>query len=158
MNELQPLINELADHRVQFSSLQVLGRNPLLNETKIQETELKPIINEFVVNSTWANPKIYESEEKITENSENPYMIENSDSSDPFVEHPNIIPPPVFGPCIIFGGQTAKWTGSEPENLGLIALESRLNFETKAGKRVLATFEIINIGTSVIYYDWKVIN
>ena len=41
--------------------------------------------------------------------------------------------PPVFGPSIVFGGQNAKWTGNENENAGIIALESRLNFETKAG-------------------------
>ena len=64
--------------------------------------------------------------------------------------------PPVFGPSIIFGGQNAKWTGNDNENFGIIALESRLNFETKAGKRVLATFEIVNTGTTTIYFDWKV--
>ena len=68
----------------------------------------------------------------------------------------DVVQPPVFGPSIVFGGQSAKWTGNSNENLGIVALESRLNFETKAGKRVLATFEIVNTGTTTIYYDWKV--
>lgn len=79
-----------------------------------------------------------------------------TEAEDPFAEHPDVIQPPIFGPCVVFGGQTARWSGGDGENVGIVALESRLNFETKAGKRVLATFEIFNIGTTVIYYDWKV--
>ena len=89
-------------------------------------------------------------------NQNNPYYIDTtSDSGHLFAAHPDVVAAPVFGPCLVFGGQTARWTGNSSENAGAIALESRLNFETKAGKRVLATFEIINVGTTAVYYDWR---
>ncbi len=112
---------------------------------------------EFAINDTWVNPRVFNDEfnkKNSKEQRNNHYLINTDD--DPFTDHPDVITGPVFGPCVIFGGQSARWTGNDAENLGIIALESRLNFETKAGKRVLATFEIGNVGTTAIYYDWKV--
>lgn len=92
------------------------------------------------------------------ESIKNPYYASiGNEDEDIFASHPDVVPVPIFGPCIVFGGQTANWTGNDNENVGIVALESRLNFETKAGKRVLANFEIHNIGTTSIYYDWRVI-
>ena len=78
------------------------------------------------------------------------------EDDDVLASYEDVVDEPIFGPCLEFGGQTAHWTGGEPVNDGIVALESRLNFETKAGKRVLATFEIFNAGTCCVYYDWKV--
>ena len=104
-------------------------------------------------NETWSNPIIFDTTKN--ENQEKSHYLIN-EIEDPLSAHPDVIQPPIFGPCIVFGGQTARWTGGDGENTGIVALESRLNFETKASKRVLATFEIFNIGTTVMYYDWRV--
>jgi len=125
----------------------VIGRNAIENKTN--SSKIKTITGEIVKNETWKNPSVFESN-----NQNNRDEIKD----DPFSSHPDVIQPPIFGPCIIFGGQTARWSGGDGENSGIVALESRLNFETKASKRVLAYFEIFNIGTTVIYYDWKVIS
>ena len=150
-------MKEIIPHRPEFAELQVIGKQL---EEKSTETNSSQTNKDFLVNDTWINPKIYGKDDsnKNTDSETNDfnkhYLIDTAD--DPFQEHPDIVQTPVFGPCVVFGGQTAKWTGNEMNNKGVIALESRLNFETKAAKRVLATFEIFNIGTTAIYYDWKV--
>lgn len=135
--------------------MQIIGKQFDKNNNEIDS---RSMTKNFLVNDTWTNPKIYENGSKNdnseTNNFNKHYLLDTAD--DPFQEHPDIIQTPIFGPCVVFGGQTAKWTGNEMNNKGVVALESRLNFETKAGKRVLATFEILNIGTTAIYYDWKV--
>ena len=137
----------------------MIGKNYVENITQYEKSSTRKTSKDFSVNDTWVNQKIYDSEFKtedyeLTDNTQH-YLIDTAD--DPFPLIPDVVQDVVFGPCLIFGGQTAKWTGNSVENRGIIALESRLNFETKAGKRVLATFEIFNLGTTAIYYDWNVI-
>ena len=139
---MEPLINELIPIRPDFENLKVVGQN-MLNNRIIEKTK----------NDTWSNPIVFD-----LINNSNKANNEADHLNDPFFGLPDVIEPPIFGPCIVFGGQTARWSGGDEENVGIVAFESRLNFETKASKRVLATFEIFNIGTTVIYYDWKVIS
>jgi len=143
IKDLEPLINELIPVRPDFENLKVVGQN-MFNNKIIEKTK----------NDTWSNPIVFDLSNKT--NSETKTAADPL--NDPFFGLPDVIEPPIFGPCIVFGGQTARWSGGDEENVGIVALESRLNFETKASKRVLATFEIFNIGTTVIYYDWKVIS
>ena len=162
MRKLGPYINEIIPHRPEFSQLQVVGVNKQ-NELNSQAfNDLNE--NEILVNNTWTNPNLFDDKHSANNNNNNdaavlnPYADVNIDfvgEEDPLASHPDVIEPPIFGPAVVFGGQTARWTGGDSENQGIVALESRLNFETKAGKRVLATFEIVNIGTTAIYYDWK---
>ena len=156
LKTLEPLINELVPHKPLLEQLQVVGRNPLnKNKSGVEIQQLNDYSNliEISVDNTWINPSI-----KNTINKENnPYYINRGNSEDDALgQHPDVVEDVIFGPAILFGGQTANWTGNENENAGIVALESRLNFETKAGKRVLATFEIHNIGTTSIYFDWRV--
>lgn len=148
------MINELVPHRPQFSRLELIGRNPFIHkEQNFDQSDKDDSKSEYiVVDDTWINKKIVNEENK--ENTNNPYFT-SDEQIQIFANYPDVVQTPIFGPCIVFGGQTADWTGNDFENSGLIALESRLNFETKAGKRVLATFEILNIGTTSIYYEWR---
>lgn len=100
---------------------------------------------------TWVNPDILYKSSVIDDTT-----FTMKDESGRLGDIPDMGQDPIFGPAVIFGGQLARWTGNDTENSGIIALESRLNFETKAGKRVTATFEIINTGTTSIYFDWRV--
>jgi hypothetical protein len=103
----------------------------------------------------WQNPDLLNTNNQFA--TENPYEnINTLNKEDSLADYPDVVPDIVFGPSIMFGGQIARWTGGGMENGGIVALENRLNFETKAGKRVLATFEIVNCGSTVIYYDWRV--
>jgi hypothetical protein len=137
-----------------FEELQVVGRNPfqIKPDVEIQQLMDNSNLNDMSVDNTWVNPNITNMQ-----NQDNPYYIKRGNGDDDVLaEHPDVVEDVIFGPALLFGGQTANWTGNDNENLGIVALESRLNFETKAGKRVLATFEIHNIGTTSIYYDWRV--
>ena len=167
LETLKPLIKEqIGGHMPKFDQLQVVGQNPLIQSNKNRpkkSSKSESVLtdqNEYMINNTWINQNIIDNDKNQSDiiNINNPYYvnIDNSNYEDALSSHPDVIQPPIFGPCIVFGGQTARWNGSSNENVGVTALESRLNFETKAGRRVLATFEIINIGTSTIYYDWKV--
>jgi hypothetical protein len=154
LKTLEPLINELVPHRPLFEELQVVGRNPLQarRDVEIQQLTDNSNLNEMSVDNTWVNPNITNMQSQ-----DNPYFMKRGDD-DVLAQHPDVVEEVIFGPALLFGGQTANWTGNDNENAGIVALESRLNFETKAGKRVLATFEIHNIGTTSIYYDWRVWN
>ena len=150
LKTLEPLINELIPHKPQLSELQVIG-NKLFEKKSNEEHQAITDLNEIYVDNTWVNPNIIRNSSA----NDNPYYMETG-NDDFLAQYPDVATEPVFGPAILFGGQAANWTGRECENTGIVALESRLNFETKAGKRVLATFEIHNIGTTTIYFDWKV--
>ena len=162
MKKLEPLVDEIVTHKVDFADLQVIGVNKQNELNRIERERNFKHLECDKNSNTWANPEIFDGEytnEKIQMNERNnPYADINIDmgSDDPLSAHPDVNDGPLFGPCVVFGGQTVQWTGGDSENFGIIALESRLNFETKAGKRVLATFEIISVGTTTIYYDWRV--
>lgn len=157
---IEALVGELEPHLPQFDELQVVGENPFKKQPTSELDNKNAAGFSDPSNSTWVNPNIKNSEQQW--GMRNPYFMpvnekeEIESANDVLAEHPDVIDEPVFGPAILFGGQMATWTGSECENEGVVAMESRLNFETKAGKRVLATFEIHNVGTTSIYYDWRV--
>lgn len=76
--------------------------------------------------------------------------------SDPLRDHPDVHPEPVFGPSIQFAGKAARWTGDGHSFEGQVGCEARITMEAYAGHRTTAYLEIINDGTTSIYYDWKV--
>jgi hypothetical protein len=140
LTELEPLIREVVPHVPEFSQLEVVGNKELKNELASQRHE----------EDTWINPDILYKSSVIEDNAF------KDDTKDRLGELPDVVRDPIFGPAIVFGGQLARWTGNDGENSGIIALESRLNFETKTSKRVAATFEIVNSGTTSVYFDWRV--
>jgi len=149
--DLGPLIKAVVPHRPDFRELQVVGR--VCERAGKERNQEGPGIG-FEVNDTWCNPLVFDQGKEANSESNNHYLVDTAE--DPFKDVADIVSEPVFGPCVSFGGQAARWTGNDASNLGVVALESRLNFETKAGKRVLATFEVYNMGTTAVYYDWKV--
>ena len=76
--------------------------------------------------------------------------------SDPLAGHPDVRPEPVFGPSIQFAGKLARWTGDAHSLAGQMGCEARIAMEAYAGQRTTAYLEVINDGTTAIYYDWKV--
>jgi len=61
------------------------------------------------------------------------------------------------GPVIQFGGVKGRWTGSLHSNKNNVGIEARVNFETHAGERTMSSLDIGNSGTTVIYFNWKVL-
>ena len=51
---------------------------------------------------------------------------------------------------------SARWLYGSGESLrDQVALEARVAFEEFAGKRVTSFLEIVNDGTTAVFYDWK---
>ncbi|XP_041458125.1 MYCBP-associated protein-like isoform X2 [Lytechinus variegatus] len=65
------------------------------------------------------------------------------------------IPEPIIGPALKFNGYPARWTGDSNSHKGQIACSSRVTFEAFAGVRTTSHLELVNDGTTTIYYDWK---
>jgi len=61
------------------------------------------------------------------------------------------------GPVIEFGGVTGRWMGSLHTTKNTVGIEARVNFEAYAGERTMSVLEIANSGTTVIYFNWKVL-
>lgn len=78
------------------------------------------------------------------------------DTVDPLADHPDVYSGPMFGPCIRFAGQVLYWSGDSFSNAGYQAADARVGFESLAGVRTSAELEISNLGTTAIYYKWKV--
>ena len=62
-----------------------------------------------------------------------------------------------YGPAVQFGGISGRWTGSLHSNKNTVGIEARVNFEAFAGERTMSFLEIGNSGTSVLYFNWKVL-
>jgi hypothetical protein len=162
LKNLQPLIEELLPFKPNFEQLEVIGSN----STKLVEKQRAKTAdnisinqkNELTSSNTWINDDILKNAKEnadLNNINKNPYILDDIDeANDPLSAYNDVIEQPINVPCIIFSGQIAQWTGNNTENTDIVAIESRLNFETKAGKRVSAVFEIVNIGSTTIYYDW----
>lgn len=131
----------------EMDNLQIVGTNPSKSD-RINYSDTDNSKKETDTD-TWINQELpvnYNSDIKMNMNA----------SEDALSCYENVTQSPFFGPSIIFGGQRAAWSGLPNDDEFVLGLESRLNFETKAGKRVLGTFEIFNDGTCAIKYDWRV--
>ena len=65
---------------------------------------------------------------------------------------------PVMGPSMKLGGMSARWLGNAFSKEGQVAIEARVNFEAFTAQRTMSFLEIVNDGTTIISYDWKVIH
>lgn len=75
---------------------------------------------------------------------------------DPLAKHPDVYSLPIFGPAISFAGQLVHWTGNESGFEHQVAVDARVSFESYAGCRSTSILEIDNVGTTAIYFNWKV--
>jgi len=75
---------------------------------------------------------------------------------DPLANHPDVYSPPIFGPAIKFAGQLQQWTGDATSFSNEVAVDARISFESYAGGRSTSILEIDNVGTTALYFDWKV--
>ncbi|XP_051889317.1 MYCBP-associated protein [Pristis pectinata] len=79
----------------------------------------------------------------------------NKENIELLEDYPDIIEVPIIGPSIMFCGHPARWlnnTSSHKDEVGMIV---RLTFEAMAGDRASSCLELVNDGTTVIYYNWK---
>ena len=62
----------------------------------------------------------------------------------------------MFGPAIKFAGEMLQWAGDSHSSMDKIAVDARVTFEAYAGCRSTSILEIINLGTTAMYFSWKV--
>ncbi len=62
----------------------------------------------------------------------------------------------VIGPSLQFSYYLASWTGDSHSRKGLVAHGARVTFEVNAGERISSYLDLVNKGSTTIYYDWKV--
>ncbi|XP_072032494.1 MYCBP-associated protein-like isoform X2 [Amphiura filiformis] len=62
---------------------------------------------------------------------------------------------PITGPSLQFNDYAASWTGDSHSRKNSIAHGARVTFEAFAGERITSFLQLVNNGTTTIYYDWK---
>ncbi|XP_033624300.1 MYCBP-associated protein-like isoform X2 [Asterias rubens] len=61
----------------------------------------------------------------------------------------------VVGPSLQFSNCLANWTGDSHSRKGLVAHGARVTFEVNAGERISSCLDLVNKGSTTVYYDWK---
>ncbi|XP_076438931.1 MYCBP-associated protein-like isoform X3 [Babylonia areolata] len=136
--QLQPIIDELSPHKPDFAGLQIIGTNDPHRSQVAEDMESEDGL------TIDGQESFEQAEERKAEAEE-----------DPFHNYPDVHAPPVFGPSLQFAGHTARWTGSSCSHTGQMGAEARVTFETFAETRVTSYLEIVNDGTTSIFFDWK---
>ncbi|KAK6958793.1 MYCBP-associated protein-like isoform X1 [Biomphalaria glabrata] len=134
LQQLQPYIDEVSSWKPEFESLQVIGSsNPYKNteELMLNEEEKEDIANQ-------------ETE-----------ALQDNDTKENQEPHRELKPGDVlFGPSLLIDGQLAQWTGDGTSHADEIALEARVTFEGFTDQRVTSHLDVVNNGTTTIYFDW----
>lgn len=132
--QLQPIMDELSPHQPNFAGLQVIG------SSRPQQRTEEP----------WSDIDDLDMDAYPHEMDEQPEQ-----SMDPFHEYPDVKPAPIFGPSLQFAGQPARWTGDSDSMADQVGIEARVMFEAYTGNRITSYLEVINDGTTSVFYDWK---
>uniref|UniRef100_A0A4W3GC29 MYCBP-associated protein n=1 Tax=Callorhinchus milii TaxID=7868 RepID=A0A4W3GC29_CALMI len=75
--------------------------------------------------------------------------------SDPLKDFPDVVEEPIIGPSIRFCGQPVRWLGGKGSRKNEVGMVVRLTFEAMAGEKATSYMEILNDGTTAIFYRWK---
>ncbi|XP_067933605.1 MYCBP-associated protein-like [Watersipora subatra] len=133
ISELKPVMQDLDPHKPASDGLEIIGTN-----------------NPYERYIRAATPA---SEKLVT-----PSIPEVGDENqDPLSNLPDVYTPPMFGPAIKFAGELLQWTGDSYGSLDTTAVDARVTFEAHAGCRSTSILEIINLGTTAMYFSWKML-
>lgn len=139
--QLQEVMNELDPHKPDFVGLQVIGTND--PRRRREDVDLKSAVKTEEDNDGYITMDTMTAQQKL------------SIEEDSFHEYPDVRPPPIFGPAVQFAGQEARWTGDCDSMVGQVGIEARVAFEAYSGTRVTSYLEVVNIGTTSVFFDWK---
>ncbi|CAG5114452.1 unnamed protein product, partial [Candidula unifasciata] len=149
LKQLQPFIDEIDSWKPDFDDLQVVGSN------KPNITSVNADMDGGEVFST----RPHSSNEDGEIRSEYKDVAESeSDESEELLQKDSSVrerKDPVFGPSLLIDKQSARWTGDNESMKDKVAFETIINFETFSEDKVTSFLELINDGTTTIYYDWK---
>ncbi|XP_065669572.1 MYCBP-associated protein-like isoform X2 [Hydra vulgaris] len=137
LEELQSAINEMNLYEPLMDGLEVVGNS--LNaslEAKLQEKN---------INVSHPSLKINCNEEIVSKD-----LLENISGSIYNINSQK----PISGPSLLINGQCAKYVGSSLKEYSA-GITIRLLFETKVNNCQTSTMNIINQGTTSVYFNWK---
>ncbi|GFS04279.1 MYCBP-associated protein-like isoform X4 [Elysia marginata] len=151
--QLQPFMDEMDPWKPDFEGLQIIGSNQPYQgdvKTKVAEGEGDDLEYDAYLDELSgekrAQPFDGEEEDEVKEEgSESKSILAQTEGEKA----------PVFGPSLLFGGQPARWTGDSFSYKNEVGIEARVTFEAFTGDRVTSFLELVNDGTTSIYYDWK---
>ncbi|KAL8622323.1 hypothetical protein ACOMHN_043327 [Nucella lapillus] len=138
-SQLLPIMDELSLHKPDFAGLQVIGTN---------KPQLKPVAEDEESDDEMdiGDPPQCHADEM---------GHKMSAEEDPFHAYPDVRDAPVLGPSLQFAGHTARWTGDSDSATGQVGVEARVTFEACTGTRVTSHLELVNDGTTSVFFDWK---
>ncbi|XP_074657573.1 MYCBP-associated protein-like isoform X3 [Tubulanus polymorphus] len=128
LDQLKPIINEMDPHKPVMKRLEIVGNQ-----------------NTSESSSIW-----HQSTSRQTAD-----VPEVNNICDPLSDHPDVHPFPFIGPSLLFDNQEAQWIGDGFSNKDQLGIEARVMFEAYSGERAHSYLDIVNNGTTTIYYDWK---
>ncbi|XP_030841548.1 MYCBP-associated protein isoform X2 [Strongylocentrotus purpuratus] len=132
--QLQHVIDELDPFKPDLEGLQVIGtNNPKQKKLEVWTRSTSDDVGTFKIGNG-GDHDVNPNESEMPEET---------------------IPEPIIGPSLQFNGYPARWTGDSTSHKGQIACSSRVTFEAFAGVRTTSHLELVNDGTTTIYYDWK---
>jgi hypothetical protein len=127
--QLQPIMKEIDPLNPEISKLQVIGMAPTQQRGITATTTLTDQIEEDETARQPQSPTV-------------PAAVHTKSQS---------------GPSLLLGGQHAQWEGIEdPEETSeLEPVQARVIFENLCGQISTSSLNIVNDGTTAIYYSWK---
>lgn len=152
--QLQPYMDEMDPWKPDFDGLQVIGSNkPFQGDVtvKVAEQEGDDLEYDAYLDDLSGVKRVepFEGEDEEgkekEEESERKSVLAQTEGEKA----------PVFGPSLLFSGQHARWTGDSFSYKNEVGIEARVTFEAFTGDRVTSFLELVNDGTTSIYYDWK---
>ncbi|XP_038078337.1 MYCBP-associated protein-like [Patiria miniata] len=126
--QLNKVMQNLDPYIPELNKLQIIGRS---NPYELQMD--KPSCENKIPETTGLNPDV------------NPASLDNEVNDKGHT----------LGPSLQFDNFMAAWSGDSHSNKGLVAHGARVTFEVYAGERITSYLNLVNKGTTTVYYDWK---
>ncbi|XP_072259442.1 MYCBP-associated protein isoform X2 [Pyxicephalus adspersus] len=129
-HELKVIMEELNFTKPDIDGLEVVGRGRPFSSVSAKQF---PLLHE-------------QQEETSTEEKEN---------QDPLKDYPDVVTDFVIGPSLLFCGQPATWVEDQVSHRDKAGISTRITFEALAGEKASSLIEVVNNGTTAIWYEWR---
>ncbi|BFZ25781.1 hypothetical protein BsWGS_28820 [Bradybaena similaris] len=149
IKQLQPFIDEIDPWKPDFDALQVIGSNKPYNTTLDAEKDGHQDFSDSL--------HVSQDQEELTSDLNNVTETASDKSEKLLQKNSSAVESkvPVFGPSLLIERRAARWTGDDVSLKDKTAFETIINFETFSEDKTTSYLELINDGTTTIYYDWK---
>ncbi|XP_065910195.1 MYCBP-associated protein-like isoform X3 [Dysidea avara] len=74
---------------------------------------------------------------------------------DPLASITDVVEKPILGPSLCIGEHTLAWEGPPSDTMDMTPNEVRVLFEGGPGEAITTHLDLVNSGTTVLYYSWE---